>query len=584
MVYPSCSVLSRAASISSSVCSRARQPGFLFRRGISAQAHRRSIPTSAALSPHSVAALSMHTAACAQQRRQQSLQASPHSDQTAETAETAEPPGGAQEGERFGGLVGKCLGPGGRGILLVTDFDGSCTRHDTTGVLLGSLLAELRERGRDAEAAEREDAWRRAEERYFLKYSHLMETELSALNPFSSCSLEDSLSQFERPYSERQKDREPEKTEPPPPTPKPPETPTPSQLHMSPRLDNPTQPQPSARKGASSIAFWGLMERLDSFETQMLQVVSEERLLRGISRKGLHRFMREENGNAWALRPRCLQTLRRLLDLEAKGRDVSTRVLSINWSSDLVGTAFREGEASLSADSASSSSSSSSANSRRQEAAGEDAVSTMGLLKIACNDVDLSDEERGHEGDGRIELRCSGPLQKLWVLAEMRRDAEERRRRGQAGDAEGKRPLCIYIGDTATDVPALLAADVGILILPEGQAPHGISPPPDCIDLEDDNSSEVSAEGPRAGGSLARLCDAFGFRLRPLSALCPSVVVAHLDEKEREARNSDGRVLPDLVQGGERLDARGPGHALRLCQSWRDIERFLFGSGKLAAP
>ena len=214
----------------------------------------------------------------------------------------------------------------------------------------------------------------------------------------------------------------------------------------------------------------------------------------------------------------------------ARRKGAPATVVSINWSSDLVAAALR------------------------------------GLAHgaVLCNDLEF-DAEHGRKSTGRVDVTrvasAAGKVavqRRLWAerggtQAPQGRGATAAGSMGPPTDdgdravaGPGREGWAVFVGDSVTDLPAMLDADLGIA-MPPG-APAGSSP-----------------GGLRS--SLLELCSAFGVEVRPLGALTASLVANEPEEG------------PRLSSGQKSQVACGGGLCIYEASDWGDVERLLLIMG-----
>ncbi|KAJ2730590.1 hypothetical protein IW152_005154, partial [Coemansia sp. BCRC 34962] len=156
------------------------------------------------------------------------------------------------------------------------------------------------------------------------------------------------------------------------------------------------------------------LEGVMPIEKASLERLSTHKILAGISRKELY-----AGGSSMKLRPGAAACINRVLN-DPKWR---VWVVSINWSEDFIRGAL--------------------------EAAGVNVASSA--LSIYCNnpvfaaDTGLS--------TGKIEPSVVGAKDKVELLIRGKHSVQE----------QGNVPLLVYVGDSLTDLPALILADLGLL-------------------------------------------------------------------------------------------------------------------------
>ncbi|GLC44016.1 hypothetical protein PLESTB_000220200 [Pleodorina starrii] len=277
---------------------------------------------------------------------------------------------------------------------------------------------------------------------------------------------------------------------------------------------------PEGQPDATSYDAEGLaafLERLSDFDERMNGVVEESGILRGSTEAEV-----AAAGAEVRLRPHCLETLRAALK-----RGIPVEVVSVNWSDMYVGAALGpglglEGAGGAQAGSGPATSASASPSS-----------STATAVRLRCNSLQV-----GPDGltSGSLLKRVQTARDKTRELSRLRKELQQQQQQqtaaagarsaataggGGAGGGGGG-GLLVYVGDSTSDLGALLAADVGVVV---GE-----------------------------NRLLRRVAARFGVRLRPLAAAplaVPSTAAA--------AAGGSGGVLYEAAGG------------------WAEIRAFLFG-------
>jgi hypothetical protein len=185
---------------------------------------------------------------------------------------------------------------------------------------------------------------------------------------------------------------------------------------------------------------------LDAFDSEAVAAVSDSRILKGIDLSLLPALLTSSSpmpsfshppsslpssfAAALALRPYCATTLRYAADRSSSPSSSSLfHVLSVSWSSFLI-----------------------------------TAATGLSPARVTCNHLV---EEVGSDGrlltTGAIEVKVGGPGGKLGHFQRLLQVAEA----GPEGGGQkgrGRSSPSVFIGDSVTDVLALMAADVGIVV------------------------------------------------------------------------------------------------------------------------
>lgn len=197
------------------------------------------------------------------------------------------------------------------------------------------------------------------------------------------------------------------------------------------------------------------LDRLSDFDREMNSVVVESGILAGIKRGTM-----SDVGARVAMRPGCLKFLH-----HAVHTGIPTAIVSVNWSAELVAAALQQH------------SSASSQESEYHLPGGavklisggfETDIPTPGTVHVYANDL----EYFGESSTGGIRRRCECAVDKgrlfedllLGVaVAEVKPEVETETVENVRGSSV-PRGLSVYIGDSMTDLSALISADVGIIL------------------------------------------------------------------------------------------------------------------------
>lgn len=168
-----------------------------------------------------------------------------------------------------------------------------------------------------------------------------------------------------------------------------------------------------------------MLHHLTVFDKKMNSMVIDAKILEGASVESI-----KKTSEGVVLRHGSVETLVGALDT-----NMHVAVISVNWSSDLIKyTLDRHGFTSY-----------------KFSDDGEE--EGRGDIRIVANDLRY-DVHGG--GTGAMERRCEGAVDKVNMLNAMRaqlfRDVSH---------------ACIYVGDSITDIGALMVADIGILFVPD---------------------------------------------------------------------------------------------------------------------
>lgn len=175
------------------------------------------------------------------------------------------------------------------------------------------------------------------------------------------------------------------------------------------------------------------LDRLSDFDREMNGVVVDSGILAGVKRGAL-----TETGARVGMRPGCLATLRRAVDA-----GVPTAVVSVNWSGEMVAAALaQQGLPVVMAGGGGGT---------RAGVGG--APPPPGAVAVYANEL----EYFGDASTGAIKRRCECAADKGRIFEDLLLGLAAE---GQA--AEGG--VSVYVGDSMTDIPALISADVGMLL------------------------------------------------------------------------------------------------------------------------
>ncbi|KXZ50218.1 hypothetical protein GPECTOR_17g855 [Gonium pectorale] len=233
------------------------------------------------------------------------------------------------------------------------------------------------------------------------------------------------------------------------------------------------------------------LERLSDFDERMNAVVEESGILKGSTEQEL-----AAAGAALPLRPHCRETLSGALR-----RGIPVRVLSVNWSDVYVGAALGLPTQLARADEA--------------PAMGAGAAAG-GAVGLSCNSLQL---DSAGLTSGRLTKRVQSARDKRNALAALREALAAAATAGGGGGG-----AVVYVGDSVSDLAALLAADVGVVV--------------------------------GTNRLLRRVAERFGVRLRPLAA---APLAATAAEPPSTSSAAGGK--------GVLYEAAG----------WEEIRAFLFG-------
>ena len=176
------------------------------------------------------------------------------------------------------------------------------------------------------------------------------------------------------------------------------------------------------------------LDRLSVFDREMNSVVLDSGILSGIKRGILSQV-----GNHVEMRPGCLTLLRNAVDA-----GIPTAIVSVNWSGEMVTAALtKEGLPVVMAGGGGGA-----------RAAGvEGAPPPVGAIVVYCNEL----EYYGDESTGGMKRRCECARDKGRIFDDLLL--------GMAAEGQNEEGgVAVYIGDSMTDIPALISADVGIIM------------------------------------------------------------------------------------------------------------------------
>jgi len=154
---------------------------------------------------------------------------------------------------------------------------------------------------------------------------------------------------------------------------------------------------------------------LGEFEKAAVADVSEARLLQGFTRDDVRRMVKTSLRQKWQVRDACGEVLSGLLS-----HDVPASIISVSWSQDMIHTIL------------------------------QDACGAPLSLPITCNSFSFREDDQ--RATGEISSHMTGAVDKLRAFRRLR---EEKGREGR---------LSVFIGDSVTDLLALLEADIGIVL------------------------------------------------------------------------------------------------------------------------
>jgi phosphoserine phosphatase len=175
------------------------------------------------------------------------------------------------------------------------------------------------------------------------------------------------------------------------------------------------------------------LDRISEFDREMNSVVIESKILSGVKRGAL-----TEVGASVPLRPGCLSLLKQAVD-----SGVPTVVVSVNWSGEMVAAALsQEGLPVVLAGGAGGT-----------RAGVEGAPPPLGAVVVYCNEL----EYFGDVSTGGMKRRCECAADKGRVFDDFLLGMAAEGHAAESG-------VAVYIGDSMTDLPALISADVGIVM------------------------------------------------------------------------------------------------------------------------
>jgi len=352
--------------------------------------------------------------------------------------------------------------------LLVVDFDETLTTKDTTRLIIGAAASAASARGDEAERQRMEAAAAALVKRYVEEREALLSKEL------------------------------------------------PSSRSSPPSLSSPS----SSFDPATAAAF---LSKLSAFDREANTRVFDSRILAGIRRGDLFELGRRRGGGEGAaegaeglLRPGAAGVLRRACAL-----GVPTRVLSVSWSSELIegvltGALEKEegGEEwiEVSCDDAAWGAVVGSGDEKKKN----NNSKNLAAVIVAANALEFSSSSLS-TGSVLRRVECADDkLERLTALVAAAAEEEKNK-------AERRGPV-VFVGDSPSDLGALLAADLGIVIA---------------------NPASAKAE-------LRRVAEALGIRVAPLAEASAAA----------------------MAEGG------GEGKTLFEARSWGEVEQLLFGDGR----
>lgn len=175
------------------------------------------------------------------------------------------------------------------------------------------------------------------------------------------------------------------------------------------------------------------LDRLSDFDREMNSVVVESGFLAGIRRGAL-----AEVGQKITMREGCLALLRRAVDA-----GIPVAVVSVNWSAEMVQAALsQQGLPVVVA-----------AGGGGTAAGVEGCMPPPGALMVYANEL----EYFGDVSTGSLKRRCECAADKGRVFDDLLLGAAA----DGHSDPDG---VSVYIGDSMTDIPALISADVGLVM------------------------------------------------------------------------------------------------------------------------
>lgn len=175
------------------------------------------------------------------------------------------------------------------------------------------------------------------------------------------------------------------------------------------------------------------LDRISEFDREMNSVVIESKILSGVKKGAL-----TEVGASVPLRPGCLSLLKHAVD-----SGVPTVVVSVNWSGEMVAAALsQQGLPVVLAGGAGGT-----------RAGVEGAPPPLGAVVVYCNEL----EYFGDVSTGGMKRRCECAADKGRVFDDLLLGIA-----AEGHAAEGG--VSVYIGDSMTDLSALISADVGIVM------------------------------------------------------------------------------------------------------------------------
>ncbi|CAM9251698.1 unnamed protein product [Ectocarpus sp. 12 AP-2014] len=255
-----------------------------------------------------------------------------------------------------------------------------------------------------------------------------------------------------------------------------------------------------------------MLRKLEVVDLDSVSRVSDSKVLRGLTRDEVHSSLAGPLRSSWKVRPGMARCMSRAL-----ASPFQTHVVSINWSQDVISRVLSQ----TLLDSHSFSSSTTGIDAGGRVWAGETASPRLeGDCPASVSSNDLVFDEHG-VSTGEIAVKIPGSFgkhQRFLDLAAMARESV-------ASSESSPRLMTVYVGDSVTDLLAMLDADVGIVV--------GHS------------------------GSFEKVARAFGIDIRPLASVY-------------EAMDGTGE-LP------RRGAPSGSGQCVYRASQWAEIDVFLFG-------
>ncbi|CAM9374486.1 unnamed protein product [Scytosiphon promiscuus] len=258
-----------------------------------------------------------------------------------------------------------------------------------------------------------------------------------------------------------------------------------------------------------------MLRKLEAVDLDSVSRVSDSKILRGLTRESVHSSLAGPLRSSWKVRPgmaRCMN--------HALLSSLQTHVVSINWSRDVITQVLSETVLT----NQSSSDSSAEVNLDDPSAPGETTHRhSEEEQPVSVFSNDLVYDEHG-VSTGEIDVKVSGSFgkhQRFLSLAARAREAASI----SSETTSPSKAKTIYVGDSVTDLLAMLDADVGIVV--------GTS------------------------GTFEQVASAFGIAIRPLA--------------------SAYEVFDDAGDSSSRAASRDPGQCVYRASHWAEIDVFLFG-------